>query len=287
MSECERWQDMVGALLDGELSDAEANALRAHIAGCEKCAEFCVSFAALSGAMKEGMEPVPGTLHTDVMAKVDAAARAERRGKLLRYLRPALTAAACLAVIVGAALAARPLFRGAGSAASGGTANAGGAGTGMNTSSASAASDSTADFGNLEATEAAPEAPAAPPEPTLAPMEAQPFADSARESAPEADAAQEVETEEAAAQNGEAAEPELRTLELEVETVSKDGFTGTVISSAPEDAAEPGALVTVRTEGEISGVRPGDFVAVRFGKSEETGDGLVIYPDALEQTGGE
>ena len=51
MNECERFQEMISALLDGELSAEEEAELRAHMAECPDCAAMAAAFAAVSEAV--------------------------------------------------------------------------------------------------------------------------------------------------------------------------------------------------------------------------------------------
>lgn len=98
MTECEQYQEMIGALLDGELSQQERAALRAHVAVCPACRAMLEAFEAISGAMQEEIVQPPEDFTQKVMERVVAA---ERRAKQPRpRWQRALALAACLALVV-------------------------------------------------------------------------------------------------------------------------------------------------------------------------------------------
>jgi anti-sigma factor RsiW len=97
MRSCEEYREMISALLDGELPEAERAALEAHIASCAACAETYDAFAALTLPEEE----VPATLHAGIMARVAPAQKALRGQRILARTRAWLTAAACLVFVVG------------------------------------------------------------------------------------------------------------------------------------------------------------------------------------------
>ena len=97
MRSCEEYREMISAMLDGELPEAERAALEAHIASCAACAETYDAFAALTLPEEE----VPETLHAGIMARVAPAQKAMRGQRILARTRAWLTAAACLVFVVG------------------------------------------------------------------------------------------------------------------------------------------------------------------------------------------
>ena len=103
MTDCEKYQELLSAMLDGELTEAEQRALEAHLAECPDCRAMYEAFAAVHAAVSE-TEELPETLHSGIMNRVNAAAGTGKKRGTVRYLRPALTAAACLAVVAGALL---------------------------------------------------------------------------------------------------------------------------------------------------------------------------------------
>ena len=57
---CDRWQDVIAELAAGTADDAEARALRAHLAdGCPVCAGRLAEYEAIAGQIPLALEPVP------------------------------------------------------------------------------------------------------------------------------------------------------------------------------------------------------------------------------------
>ena len=107
MRTCAEYQELISAMLDGELTAEETAEVEAHVAVCGECKAMYEAFAAVSGM--EAAE-VPDTLHEAVMTKVTAAQKAFKTQNNLVRLRPILTTAACLVVIVGTLFAVRTGF---------------------------------------------------------------------------------------------------------------------------------------------------------------------------------
>ena len=103
MNACERYEEMISALLDGELSGEDEAALRAHMEACPSCRAMYEAFAAVGGAVRG--QDVPATLHEGIMTKVRAAERAGKTQHTIIRLRPILAAAACFIVLIGTAVA--------------------------------------------------------------------------------------------------------------------------------------------------------------------------------------
>ena len=114
MNECERIREQFSAYLDGELTETEAETVRAHLDACPACRAEYAAWLALSEALEPG--ELPEGLHESVMAKLAPDIAARRKKQRLVRLRPALSVAAVLVVIVGAVFAAGGL-RWGGSAA--------------------------------------------------------------------------------------------------------------------------------------------------------------------------
>lgn len=104
MSKCETIQELISAMLDGELSQADAEHVRAHIAECDDCRAMYQAFQALSANLTADT-PVPEGLHENIMSTVRSADRAMHRQKKLIRLRSVLALAACLIVVVGTVFA--------------------------------------------------------------------------------------------------------------------------------------------------------------------------------------
>lgn len=110
MTECEKIQEKLSEMLDGELSEADEAEARAHIAHCPDCAALYAAFSALSEAAAEP-EDVPDELHAAVMDRVRRAEKAVKFQKNFQRWRPIALAAACLVVLVGTVLSVnRGLF---------------------------------------------------------------------------------------------------------------------------------------------------------------------------------
>lgn len=110
MTECEKIQEKLSEMLDGELSEADEAEVRAHIAHCPDCAALYAAFSALSEAAAEP-EDVPDELHGAVMDRVRRAEKAVKFQKNFQRWRPIVLAAACLVVLVGTVLSVnRGLF---------------------------------------------------------------------------------------------------------------------------------------------------------------------------------
>ncbi len=105
MTDCEKIQEMISAMLDGELSESEEQTVEAHIAECPECAAMYADFAAISAELGETIAEVPATLHSKIMKAVRVSQKPKK--SVLIQLRPYLSTAACLAVIVAAVFAMR------------------------------------------------------------------------------------------------------------------------------------------------------------------------------------
>ena len=103
MNDCERFEELLSAYLDGELGADEETELKAHLANCPDCAAMFEAFSAVSGAVRA--QDVPDTLHSRIMETVRAAEKASRTQRVIIRLRPILAAAACLIVLVGTVFA--------------------------------------------------------------------------------------------------------------------------------------------------------------------------------------
>ncbi|MCR4935635.1 MAG: zf-HC2 domain-containing protein [Oscillospiraceae bacterium] len=102
MRDCEAMQERLSALLDGELDETEAGAVRAHLEHCADCRAFYAAMQELSGLLEP--EPVPADLHGNIMARFDQRERVLARQKRLGRLRPLFSLAAAAAILVGTVL---------------------------------------------------------------------------------------------------------------------------------------------------------------------------------------
>ena len=147
----ETFQENISALLDGELSEQKARALRACIETSEEPRAIFEAFSAVERALPDAFPEVPAGLHEHILSGVRAAAsrqtpretntpRQNKRRVSPRRLQTALIAAACLVlVITGAAALSGRFFR------------MGRSGSGADTASASlSGSSQAADAGGVE-----------------------------------------------------------------------------------------------------------------------------------------
>lgn len=113
MSDCERYEALISAMLDGELTEDEQAEVQRHLASCPDCAAIYAAFAEVSEALKAEAEaePLPAALHEGIMARVRVAEKAKKTHGAIVRLRPILAAAACLVVLAGTLLALRNSFR--------------------------------------------------------------------------------------------------------------------------------------------------------------------------------
>ena len=108
---CEQYRELISALLDGELEASEQAALEQHLRSCADCAAVYQGFMALSGALADDLAEPPESLRANVMAELrrEQIYRANRRSRPLRGM---LATAACVALLLGAALFSGVLNRG-------------------------------------------------------------------------------------------------------------------------------------------------------------------------------
>ncbi len=100
MSSCEQYQELISRMVDGELSAGEEADLARHIQSCPSCAALFSAFSALSRQIGEDLEEAPLDLKENVMAEIRRE-EIRRRNRIPTIMRGILSAAACMAVIVG------------------------------------------------------------------------------------------------------------------------------------------------------------------------------------------
>ncbi len=104
MNNCEYYEELICASLDGELTPDEERALREHLETCEDCRAFLASMEAVSGAAARGLPEPPADLADRVMAAVRAES-AKPKKKIVPFPRwaraGALAAAAALVIWAG------------------------------------------------------------------------------------------------------------------------------------------------------------------------------------------
>lgn len=115
MNECEKYREMISAMLDGELDAAGSEQLVAHLSLCAECRELYELLSSVSGPEVWALPEVPEGLHGHIMSGVKSAASARKKEGFMRKFRPVALAAACLVVIVGVIFGVPRVFRMGGS----------------------------------------------------------------------------------------------------------------------------------------------------------------------------
>lgn len=91
-------QEQIEALLDGELTGPEGDAVLAHLRDCPGCRSYYRQLLAMEQALRADTDPVPEDLLPDIMGRVHATSQRRRRQP---WLRAAMGMAACLVVVLG------------------------------------------------------------------------------------------------------------------------------------------------------------------------------------------
>lgn len=116
MNECEKYQEMISAMLDGELGPAESEQLIEHMSSCAGCREFYELLSAVTGPSAWELPEPPNALHEHIMSGVRQHTGQQRRKARIQRLRPLAATAACLVLIAGVVFGVPRFFR-AGSSA--------------------------------------------------------------------------------------------------------------------------------------------------------------------------
>ena len=123
MKNCEYYEELIGAALDGEITAEEDKELRAHLESCEACRSFYEAMQAISGT-DDALGDVPENFTANVMARVhEAAAPAEkpvkRKAGIARLVTRygALAAAAAVTIWAGVTFGGTFAAKGASSTA--------------------------------------------------------------------------------------------------------------------------------------------------------------------------
>ena len=101
MKNCEYYEELIGAALDGEITAEEDKELRAHLESCEACRSFYEAMQAISGT-DDALGDVPENFTANVMARVrETAAPAEKPAKKKASIQRLVTRCGALAAADG------------------------------------------------------------------------------------------------------------------------------------------------------------------------------------------
>lgn len=112
MKDCEYYEELIGAALDGEITAEEDKELRAHLESCEACRSFYEAMQAISGT-DDALGDVPENFMANVMARVrETAAPAEKPAKKKAGIARLVTRCGALAAAAAVAIWAGVTFSG-------------------------------------------------------------------------------------------------------------------------------------------------------------------------------
>lgn len=96
MADCGKYDDMISALVDGELTDSELEDLDKHILYCRSCTEQLELFTTMSSVLNDIEEAPPYELSSSIMKQIVSDSKKSKKGRGLRRL----TAIAAVLVVV-------------------------------------------------------------------------------------------------------------------------------------------------------------------------------------------
>ena len=112
MKNCEYYEELIGAALDGEITAEEDKELRAHLESCEACRSVYEAMRAISGT-DDALGDVPENFTANVMARVhEAATPAEKPAKKKASIQRLVTRCGALAAAAAVAIWAGVTFSG-------------------------------------------------------------------------------------------------------------------------------------------------------------------------------
>lgn len=109
MNNCDKYELMINAFIDGELDAAESNELRAHLIECEHCKEYAAAIALIAKGLRDSEADVPEGFTESVMAKVAREDGVNLRGKPRRFVFGRYTTIAAILVVIILAAASGPV----------------------------------------------------------------------------------------------------------------------------------------------------------------------------------
>lgn len=104
MNECEYYAELISPYYDGELSEAEADALSAHIKECKDCRKLFEAFSTLSDIVDDSLIAPPEALCDNIMREVHLINKSRKQ----RLFKSLSSLAACAVLVVISAFAFKP-----------------------------------------------------------------------------------------------------------------------------------------------------------------------------------
>lgn len=110
--ECAYFEELILRVPDGDLTDAEADALQTHLRACPECRRLFRALRTVSGALSDASSEPPAGLAAGVMERISAqtppnavpASSPRRKKAAPKRRRRSLSVAACLVLIAGGAV---------------------------------------------------------------------------------------------------------------------------------------------------------------------------------------
>lgn len=98
MKHCEEYSELISAFIDNEISDAEAESLKAHLATCRDCRAYLIYLEKIHTEAAALAVDVPDGFSARVMNSIAASEKAQKRFALSRFKFTAIAAAIILLV---------------------------------------------------------------------------------------------------------------------------------------------------------------------------------------------
>ena len=100
MSPCEKYQELISRMVDGELTAREEADLADHIESCTACAALFRAFSAISEQIGGDLEDAPLDLRENVMAEIRRE-EIRKKNRIPTIFRAVMSTAACAAIVFG------------------------------------------------------------------------------------------------------------------------------------------------------------------------------------------
>ena len=97
---CDTALELLSAMLDGELTDTEAERLQSHLAACESCRAVYDELVMIDAAVRDDQAEPPDALRENVMTAIRAEQKQKTTRKTRSWLLLGIAAAAALALII-------------------------------------------------------------------------------------------------------------------------------------------------------------------------------------------